>query len=50
LCVGASIGLALRRADRVDRDAIVRLADDALYEAKSYGRGVIREAVEASAA
>lgn len=50
LCVGASIGLALRRADRVDRDAIVRLADDALYEAKSHGRGVIREAVEASAA
>lgn len=37
--VGASIGIALFPVDATDADALLRLADDAMYTAKSAGKG-----------
>ncbi|MDH4391404.1 MAG: GGDEF domain-containing protein [Aquabacterium sp.] len=37
--VGASIGIALFPADALDADSLLRLADDAMYQAKALGKG-----------
>ncbi len=39
LHIGASVGVALSRPGEVDADALIRRADEALYEAKGAGRG-----------
>jgi diguanylate cyclase (GGDEF)-like protein len=40
--VGASIGIAVRSAKMIDKDALVKAADAAMYEAKRDGRGCYR--------
>jgi diguanylate cyclase (GGDEF)-like protein len=44
--VGASIGIGVLPADRLDKDALVKVADEAMYEAKRAGgnRMIIRAA------
>lgn len=40
--VGASIGIAIMRADEFDKDSLVKMADVAMYEAKNAGRNCYR--------
>jgi len=41
-CVGVSIGISLSPADSTDPDALINLADRALYTAKDAGKGAYR--------
>lgn len=41
-CIGASIGIAVAGAEKISLGAIVKQADDALYEAKRAGKGTYR--------